>query len=233
MSDAATAAGVRQIRFNRPAGAANIYLVRHGETIAATAEERFELLDGQGDPPLGERGVAQAKRIGERLARAHDVEPISAVYVTPLKRTLQTATPLLERLGIQPEVERGLREVFLGEWEGGLYRIRIGEGDPIATVMYESQRWDVIPGAEPDDEFGARVRAAISTIAVRHPDQTVAVFVHAGVIARILAEATSSRPFAFLGVDNGSISHIVATEDWLALRSYNDTAHLDDSPLPG
>jgi 2,3-bisphosphoglycerate-dependent phosphoglycerate mutase len=207
--------------------------VRHGETVAARADEPFDLLGGHGDPPLGERGLAQAERIGQRLARAHGIEAISAVYVTPLKRTLQTARPLIDRLGIEPEVEPDLREVYLGEWEGGLYRIKITEGDPVAKVMYEAQRWDVIPGAEPDEDFAARVRAGISRIAVRHPDQTVAVFAHGGVIAKVLAAATDSRPFAFLGVDNGSISHIVATEDWLAIRSYNDTAHLEDSPMPG
>jgi probable phosphoglycerate mutase len=224
---------VRQIRFRRPEGSASIYLIRHGETIPALPEERFDLLDGQGDPPLGERGLDQAERIGERLARAHLVEPITAVYVTPLRRTMQTAAPLLARIGLEAAVEPDLREVYLGEWEGGLYRIRISEGDPLAAVMYEAQRWDVIPGAEPDGEFGARVRTAVSRIAERHTGQTVAVFAHAGVIARILAEATSSRPFAFLGVDNGSISHIVATVDWLAIRSYNDTAHLGDTSLPG
>ena len=229
---AAAADEVRQIRFNRPAGAANIYLVRHGETVAARADEPFDLLGGHGDPPLGQRGLAQAERIGERLARAHGVQEITAIYVTPLKRTLQTAGPLTVRLGMEAVVEPDLREVYLGEWEGGLYRIKITEGDPIAKVMYEAQRWDVIPGAEPDDEFGARVHAAISRIAVRHPDETVAVFAHGGVIARILADATDSRPFAFLGVDNGSISHVVATEDWMAIRSYNDTAHLEDTLLP-
>jgi 2,3-bisphosphoglycerate-dependent phosphoglycerate mutase len=223
---------VRQITFNRPEGATNIYLVRHGETVAARADEPFDLLGGHGDPPLAERGLLQAERIGERLARANAVAPIKAIYVTPLRRTSQTAAPLVERLGIRPMEEPDLREVYLGEWEGGLYRIRITEGDPIASLMFEAQRWDVIPGAEPDEELGTRVHAGIARIASRHPDETVAVFSHGGVISRILAEATDSRPFAFLGVDNGSISHLVATPDWMTIRSYNDTAHLDDSPLP-
>jgi probable phosphoglycerate mutase len=223
---------IRQIRFNRPAGSANIYLVRHGETVAARADAPFDLVGGHGDPPLGERGRAQAERIGERLARAHAAQSIDAIYVTPLQRTAQTAAPLVERIGIEPVVEPDLREVYLGEWEGGVYRIKITEGDPIARLMYDEQRWDVIPGAEADPDFGARVLAGISRIAAKHPDQTVAVFTHAGVIARLLAEATGSRPFAFLGVDNGSISHLVISHDRTSLRSYNDTAHLDDSPLP-
>ena len=230
---AEAAAEVRQIRFNRPAGTTSIYLVRHGETVPARADTPFDLVGGHGDPPLGERGQQQAVRVGERLARADGVHRISAVYVTTLKRTHQTAAPLATLLGLDPVVEEDLREVYLGEWEGGLYRIRITEGDPVAKRMFEEQRWDVIPGAEPDDRFWSRIRGSLNRIAQRHPDETVAVFTHGGVIARILAEATSSRPFAFLGVDNGSISHVVASADWLAIRSYNDTAHLEDSTLPG
>jgi probable phosphoglycerate mutase len=210
-----------------------MYLVRHGETVAARADEPFELVEGQGDPPLGDRGEAQAERVAQRLARAHGVEAITAVYVTSLRRTLQTAAPLLALLDVEPVVEPDLREVHLGEWEGGIYRMRITEGDPIAVLMYAEQRWDVIPGAEPDSDFGSRVLGAISRIAARHRDETVAVFTHAGVIARVLAEATGSRPFAFLGVDNGSISHLVVSEERTSLRCFNDTSHLDDSPLPG
>jgi probable phosphoglycerate mutase len=200
--------------------------------VVARADAPFDLVGGHGDPPLGERGRTQAERIGERLARAHAAQSIDAIYVTPLQRTVQTAAPLVDRIGIEPVVEPDLREVYLGEWEGGLYRIRITEGDPIARLMYDEQRWDVIPGAEPDPDFGARVLAGISRIAGRHPDQTVVVFTHAGVIARVLAEATGSRPFAFLGVDNGSISNLVVSPERTSLRSYNDTAHLDDSSLP-
>ena len=94
-----------------------------------------------------------------------------------------------------------------------------------------------VPGLAKDrgrqrPRWRTRVRAGIARIASRHPDQTVAVFSHGGVISRILAEATDSRVFAFLGVDNGSISHLVATPDWMTIRSYDDPAHLDESALP-
>ena len=46
-------------------------------------------------------------------------EPIDAIYVTTLRRTHETAAPLAARLGITPIEEPDLREVFLGEWEGG------------------------------------------------------------------------------------------------------------------
>jgi probable phosphoglycerate mutase len=92
-----------------------------------------------------------------------------------------------------------------------------------------AQRWDIIPGAENDEEFSLRVGNAIRRIAERHRDECVAVFTHGGVIARIIADATDAKPFTFLGADNGSISHLVVDlehDRWI-VRRFNDTAHLN------
>ena len=187
----------------------------------------FALVGGHGDPELDPRGVDQSELLAARLARRQGDQAVTAIYVSNLRRTAETAAPLVSRLGIQPAVEPDVREVFLGEWEGGLYRLKVMDGDPIAVRMIEEQRWDVIPGAEPDEEFRARVRNAIDAIASRHPDQTVAVFTHGGVIGRAMAEATGSRPFAFLAANNASINHIVVGDGRWTVRSFNDTAHLE------
>ena len=108
----------RQHSFQRPPGATEILLVRHGESRPASAENPFPLVDGHGDPELHANGWTQAQRVGERLKN----EAIDAVYVTNLRRTVETAEPLCAHLGIEPKVEADLREVFLGDWEGGLMR---------------------------------------------------------------------------------------------------------------
>jgi probable phosphoglycerate mutase len=213
---------VRQYRFVRPAGATSILLIRHGESAPARPDVAFALVDGQGDPDLVEAGQTQATLVAERLAE----EPIAAIYVSNLRRTAETAAPLASRLGLEPTVEADLREVHLGEWEGGLFRIRVVEGHPLARQMFLEERWDVIPGAEPAEDFAGRVRDVLTRMAARHPDQTVAAFTHGGVIGCALAEATGSRPFAFGGADNGSISHLVVMPDRWVLRAFNDTAHL-------
>lgn len=210
-----------QHRFSRPPGAAELLLVRHGESIPARDDQPFPRVDGQGDPELDPRGHEQAERVADRLA----LEDVSAIYVTTLQRTAQTAAPLAARLGITPRVERDLREVHLGEWEG-TFRKHVAEGHPIAQQMYVQGRWDVIPGAEPADVFAERVRAAITRIAAAHRDEAVVVVSHGGTIGQILALATGARPFAFVGSDNGAISHLVVTDERWILRRYNDTAHL-------
>lgn len=198
-------------------------LVRHGESEAAVEGEEFELADGHGDPPLSSDGRAQAELVGQRLAG----ERVDAIYVTTLRRTAETAAPLAGRIGIEPTVEADLREVFLGDWEGGTFRQKIADGDPIAVRMYEEQRWDVIPGAEPSATFAARVRAGVERIASAHPDQRVVVVAHGGTIGEILAQASGSRPWAFIGSDNASVSHLVVHGDRWIVRRFNDTTHLE------
>ena len=213
---------IRQHRFLRPPGATELLLVRHGESAAAVEGQMHPMVDGQGDPPLHPEGEQQAKLVGERLKD----EDISAIYVTTLQRTHQTAAPLAAALGLTPIVEPDLREVHLGEWEGGVFRKHIAEGHPIALQMRIEQRWDVIPGAEPADKFRERVHRGITSIASRHPDETVVVVSHGGTMGEIISIATGGRSFAFNGSDNASISQLIVIGDAWILRRYNDTAHL-------
>ena len=217
------AASYRQTRFRSPPGATDILLIRHGESEAAYLDKPFPLVDGHADPNLAENGHEQAERLAQRLAKEH----LDALYVTSLSRTAQTAAPLAQRLGLTPQVEPDLREVNLGEWEAGVFRKMVADNHPIAEQMWAQERWDVIPGAEPAKVFAARTSGAVQRIAAAHPDQSVAVVTHGGVIAALLAMATGSRPFAFLGADNASISRLVITPQRWILRGYNDTAHLD------
>lgn len=211
----------RQHRFTRPPGACELLLVRHGESIPSRDDRPFPMVDGQGDPELDPRGHEQAERVADRLQH----EEIGAIYVSTMQRTAQTAAPLAGRLGIRPRVEPELREVHLGEWEG-TFRRHVAEGHPLAVKMFAEQRWDVLPGGEPADAFATRVRAAVTRIAGAHPDETVVVVSHGGVIGQILALATDARGFAFTGSDNAGISHLVVTGDRWIVRCFNDTSHL-------
>jgi probable phosphoglycerate mutase len=212
----------RQIQFQMPPGATELILVRHGESEAAIEGKPFELVEGHGNPALSPEGQEQAERVGERLTR----EPIDAIYVSNLQRTSETAAPLARRLGLTPVMDRDLREVYLGEWESGLFRKKVIERDPIALRMLEEQRWDVIPGAEPQAEFARRARTVVERIAAAHADQRVAVFAHGGIIGEMLSQATGATGFAFTSDNTGISQLVVLPERWI-LRRFNDTAHLD------
>jgi len=82
------------------------------------------------------------------------------------------------------------------------------------------------------DAFAARVRAGLRAVVERTgPGRVAAAFVHGGVIGELCRQATSSRPFAFVHADNGSVTRLVAFADGrLLLRSFNDTSHLGEVP---
>lgn len=210
--------------FSLPPGATEIILIRHGASAAALPGAKFPLVDGRGDPPLSDAGEQQAAAVGASLAD----EGIASLYITPLRRTACTAAPLARATGLEPKILEDLAEVRLGDWEGGEYRVRAANGDPVITRVFEEERWDIIPNAESLESLGARVRTGIETI-VREtgPDAVAAAVAHGGVIGEACRQATSSRPFAFVHADNGSLTRIVVGADgrWL-LRSFNDVHHL-------
>ena len=198
----------RQRAFAVPADATELIVIRHGASAALDPGETFELVEGHGDPPLAPEGREQALAV-EAL---RDGEPLRALFVTPLQRTHQTAEPLAAATGLKPQVIEDLREVHLGEWEGGEYRRRMHERDPVAMRALMEERWDVIPGAETMASLAARVGAAV---------------LHGGVIGELCRQVTRSRPFAFIHADNCSITRIVQFSiGHRLLRSFNDTAHL-------
>jgi probable phosphoglycerate mutase len=213
----------RQHQFVVPPDATEIVLARHGASEPARPGELFPTLDGHGDPALAPEGRAQAELL---CARLRD-EQVDAVFVTGLRRTLETAAPLGRETIEVPE----LREVFLGDWEGGPFRIQVAKGDPLAMRVIAEERWDLIPGAETGESLAARVKAGIDkVVAATGAGKVAVVFVHGGIIGEVCRQATNSRPFAFVHSDNCSITRLVRFADgrWL-LRSFNDTSHLDSA----
>jgi probable phosphoglycerate mutase len=200
-------------------------LVRHGASAAAVRGEPFEALEGHADPPLSPEGERQALAVAERLAG----EELDRLFVTTLRRTAQTAAPLAERKGLEPVAIADLREVGLGEWEGGELRIRAAQGDPRFFEVIDAERWDVIPGAEPAEQFAERVRRGFDAlIAATGPGGLAVAVLHGGVIGELCRQATGSRPFAFVHSDNCSITRLARFADGRQLvRSFNDTSHLD------
>ena len=156
-------------------------LVRHGETDW-NRESRFQ---GHADPPLNARGRDQAHALADTVAG----EAIAAVYASPLRRALETAEILAQRLRVPVEPVDGLREVDVGEWQG-LTREEIEQRFPDAYARWLAfgRGWE---DGETYEEMGRRVVAALHELAARHRDETVLVVTHGGPLRA--AEARASR----------------------------------------
>jgi 2,3-bisphosphoglycerate-dependent phosphoglycerate mutase len=206
-----------------PEGAHEILLVRHG---ACDPPPPDGLIGGRSDPSLNERGREEAAAAAERLSG----EPVAAVFTTPLRRAAETAKPIVEHHGLEPVVLAELGEIYLGEWEGHGIHDRGSRGDPELARVLSEQRWDLIPGAEPVEEFATRVRGGIELVADAAGEGTVSVAVtHSAVIAEFCRQVTGSEAFAFLHNSNGSLTRLFRLPDrrWV-LVSFNETAHIRD-----
>ncbi len=212
--------------YQPPDGSTQVLLVRHGQSAPYVPGSPFPLVDGHGDPELTELGHHQAALVGDRLAG----EGIGAIYTSTLTRTHQTAAPLVESLGLTPHVDPGLREIFLGEAEGGLFRELLAKGDPAAQAVVETGEWGHIPGAETTADFTARTKEALDRIVAANTGELVAVFCHGGVIAALLGYAGGCSPRVFAGARHTSVNHLVISPPnetnlhW-RIRSFNDGAH--------
>jgi probable phosphoglycerate mutase len=101
----------KSIRAASTGGRRAIYLVRHGAIQSSVDPKRFI---GQLDLPLNAEGFMQAERLAEGL---RDM-PLSAVFCSDLKRSVETAQIIAEPHHISCIPRRDLREISLGRWEG-------------------------------------------------------------------------------------------------------------------
>lgn len=209
--------------FTAPDDAREVILVRHG-SVGPSPVRQDPPIGRQNDPPLSDDGRRQAEAVGERLGD----EPIAAVFATPLRRTTETAAPLLDARGMEAELLPDLREIELGDWEHGELSRRALRADPEFARVMREQRWELIPNAEPAAAFAERVQHAMDTVAKgAGPDAVAVAFTHSAVIAEACRLVTRSEPFAFLTVSNGSITRLVRMPEgrWV-LVGFNDTTHL-------
>ena len=198
-------------------------VVRHGESAPEVPGRPFALRDGHGDPELHPDGRRQAELLADRLEH----EQIDAIYVTTLRRTHETAAPLAAPS--RPHADRGARPARGVPRRMGRRHLPIARASttiPVFQEIFRQERWDVIPGAEPLDDFDERVWRGFQRIVAAHPDERVMLVAHGGVIGHLLHRVTDSRRFAFSVADNASISEVVAGPDRVVLRRYNDVSHL-------
>ena len=164
-----------------------IYLLRHGETLG-NSEGRFQ---GRLESPLSEKGLAQARAVGARLAALAAADPGDWVIETsPLGRARQTAAIVAEAIGLpEAHIEPRLIEADYGALEG-LTRPEVDARWPhLAGVVG-------VFGHAPDGEgleaLDARARAWLDE-RIREERRVIAV-AHAS-IGRAIRGAYLGRPF--------------------------------------
>ena len=202
-----------------------LYLIRHGQSTW----NRVHRIQGQADPPLSDEGRRQARLLGARLAG----HAFAAAYASDLQRAAETAGIVAAATGVEPVPLRGLREIFLGAWEG-LSSEEIAKRDPKAWARWlEEPDWDLVPGGEGAAAFEERVARALDGIVEQHPRGDVLVVTHGGVIQVALHRVVGkgSRGIFLFKIQNASISIVERRDARSVVAGVNDVAHLEASQV--
>jgi broad specificity phosphatase PhoE len=205
---------------DRTLAPSRLLLVRHGESTWNAARRT----QGQCDPPLSDRGLAQARGVAGRLAGRR----IEGFYSSDLVRARHTADVIGEAMGIEPVLEPGLREVALGAWEGRT-REELKEGFPEHWARWTREpSWDVVPGGEGEARFTRRVTGTLRRLRERHPNGDVVCVTHGGVIQVALLDVLGrpGRGFFHFVIENCSITVIQRNRHRTVVTAVNDTCHL-------
>lgn len=150
-----------------------IYLARHGETTW-NAEMRIQ---GRSDPELTEIGHTQSLALLEQLKD----RPLSAIYTSTLRRSVQTAQPIAQHLGLPIEKRPELDEIAFGILEGKKLS-DMDESTKSELDRFRQNRLTYrIPGGENYTDVADRVRPLMNEILWKHRGREVLIVGHRGV----------------------------------------------------
>ena len=211
----------------------DLFLIRHGESVANVEP----IIGGMnGDAGLTERGRLQAALLEERLRNQR--LRADRLYASTLPRALETAEYVARALNLPIETDDDLQELRPGEADG----LTIAEWQTrfpgLESGLSASPFHPFAPGGESWALFLARAGAALAGIVNEHPDETIAVVCHGGVLEAsfflALGLGPTSKHAAFAPL-NTSITHwrhrppAEGPPEW-TLVTFNDAGHLAGEP---
>ncbi|HAC63670.1 MAG TPA: histidine phosphatase family protein [Cyanothece sp. UBA12306] len=164
-----------------------LYFLRHGETNYSLKGGYCGVLD----PDLTDHG----QQMAEAFAQTYKSFPWSGIYVSPMKRTIATAKPLCDALGMSMQIKDGLKEMNFGDWEDQSPEwVKENHLDDYINWMTEPA-WNPPTGGETAVEVASRAMLVISEIEAKHLDGNVLVVSHKTTIRIIICN--------LLGIDLG------------------------------
>jgi broad specificity phosphatase PhoE len=203
-----------------------VLLIRHGATVLS-AEDRFA---GSTDVLLSDEGRAQATALGERLAGAE----LAAVYASPMKRTVETATLIAAPHELAVTTDAGLREIDHGRWEQ-LTRREVESRFPEEYSNWEADPFTFAPEAgESGLSVMARALPVLRRIVVANAGKTVAVVSHKATIRLVLCSllGIDARGYRDRLDQSPACLNALDFKDPVRARLvvYNDTSHYASRP---
>jgi broad specificity phosphatase PhoE len=197
-----------------------VIFIRPGETDW----NRLGRWQGWAAVPLNERGKRQARQLANFIRNIG----MSALYTSDLKRAIETANILAERLGFVPVLDSRLRERNIGAWQG-LTRDEMCAWYPDEyTRLLEDPVNFKVPSGESRREVLERALQAFNGILAQDMGETVGILSHTTTIHVLLREIVADQYTAEVPVSNSSVTTITRNDDgkW-KLVTADDVMHLE------
>ena len=187
-----------------------IYIARHGETTW-NEEGRIQ---GRSDPELSLKGYGQSLALLKQLKD----RPLSAIYASTLQRSIHTAKPIADHIGLPIQEEPELDEIAFGILEGkNLYHF--DQELKMEWNRFKDNRFAYrIPGAENYADVANRIRPFEERLLRDHEGQEVLIVGHR-VVNRLLIGMLMEFPL-------DRILKIEQTNDCLYLVQRNGEAKI-------
>ncbi len=197
----------------------SLYLLRHGET-AFSHHNRF---CGRIDAPLTAEGRAMAAAFADAYAGV----PWDAILTSSRTRTVDTATPIAARVGLEVRRDLRLDEMSYGDWQG-LSKTEAAARDPLHFARWLEDPSIGAPGGELPRDVAARAMAAIDDLRARHPRGNVLVVSHKAALRILFCRLLGVDVRRYRTVDwpVAGVTRIDLDGDALSLRMFADTSHL-------
>lgn len=160
-----------------------IDILRHGKT------EGGDIFRGDTDVLLSELGWQQMQQVSEQFKQG-DVFPWQHIISSPLKRCALFSQQLSQQQGgretIALCIEKDLKEISFGDWDGQLIRdVRANDPDVWAQYARDPSRFTP-PNGEPMADFQQRVKSVWEDVQHRYQGQHVLLVCHGGVFRILL-----------------------------------------------
>jgi len=197
-----------------------IYLIRHGET----AFNRDGRVQGHTESDLSELGREQARRVGERIQGVD----FDHAYTSPLRRARETCALAING-SVAVDARDGLKEINLGAWEGRKASDLRKEFPVEVKLWFHRPSEITIENGETIAQFRRRVTDEMTSIRDAHPDDTLAVFAHGGVICTYLTSLLEMKldDIWRFKIRNGSVTRVIFPQDRPRIDLLGDIHHLD------
>jgi broad specificity phosphatase PhoE len=148
------------------------------------------------------------------------------LYTSPLLRAQETADIIGKALEIEVVPDERLKEWDVGAFTGLTWE-QIGAQYPDVAEQWRNMEEPTIPGAEGRGAFRSRVVAAFDAICSRHPEGTIGIVTHGGVmgayINHLIKLSSRYSPFRF---GNGSLTVVEIDPVRPRVALLNDACHL-------